>query len=78
MGEPKVKTNVDYLVTETAFDPKSPPATILDDLLARKTTGQFVIHLSRGGIQKVELVEKTRAKGEDRSKIRGLLGWTEK
>jgi len=75
MSEAKIVTNIDYLVTETTFEPKQPAAEILRELRERKTTGQFVIHLSEGGIQKVLLTEKTKATGKKSDQIRGVFGW---
>jgi hypothetical protein len=43
-------------------------------LRERKATGQLVFHLSQGGVQKVALVEKTKAKDGVREKVRALLG----
>lgn len=78
MDEAKIVTNTDYVVTETTFEPKQPLPEILTELRERKTTGQFVIHLSQGGIQKVLLTEKTKTAGAASSKIRGVLGWDQK
>ncbi len=72
--EEMVKVNTDFLVTETTVDPKLPVETVVAWLRQRKATGQLVFHLSQGGVQKVALVEKTKAKDEVRQKVRALLG----
>jgi hypothetical protein len=64
--------NQDYLVTETSIDTKlSIPEW--SHLRGRRVTGQLVFHLSQGGIQKVALVERTRAGEVQRKKIREIL-----
>lgn len=69
-----IRTNVDFLVTETTLDPAIPVDKIVNLLRARKTTGQLTVHLSQGGLQKVALTEKTKADGEQAEKIRDILG----
>lgn len=76
-AEELVKTNADFLVTETTIDPKIPVEKIVQTLREWKTTGQFVVHLSEGGIQKVSLTEKTRTAIDQSAKIRRLMGWEE-
>lgn len=71
--EEMVKVNQDYLVTETTVDPKLAVDKVVEWLRARKTTGQLVFHLSQGGVQKVALVERTRAREGQREKIRQIL-----
>ena len=68
-----IKENTDFLVTETTLDPKIPAEAVVSVLRHRKTTGQLVFHLSQGGIQKVALVEKTRADNGQADKIRKIL-----
>jgi hypothetical protein len=72
--EEMVKTNADYLVTETTIDPKLPVDKVVAWLRERRVIGQLIFHLSQGGIQKVQLVEKTKAKSGQREKVRGVLG----
>jgi hypothetical protein len=76
MDEDKlIRTNTDYLLTETTFvDGKIPPETVLKVVRERKTTGELTVHLSQGGIQKIVLKEKTRANDAQRDKIREILG----
>ena len=70
-----IKTNVDYLVTETSFvDGKVPPETVLKVIRDRKTTGRLTYHLSEGGIQRIVLEEKTRTTRAQRDKIDEILG----
>jgi uncharacterized protein YifN (PemK superfamily) len=70
-----IKTNTDFLLTETTFvDGKIPPETVLRVVRERKTTGELTVHLSQGGIQKIVLKEKTRASEMQRDKIREILG----
>lgn len=69
-----IRTNVDFLVTETTLDPSLPAEKVVKLLRSRRTTGQLVFHLSEGGIQKVALVEKTKTVDGPRKKIRELLG----
>ena len=69
-----VKVNSDFLVTETTVDAKLPVDRVVEWLRARKVTGQLVFHLSQGGVQKVALVERTKAKDGQREKIREILG----
>lgn len=71
--EDMIKTNVDFLVTETTLDKEIPLESVVKVLRARKTTGQLVFHLSQGGVQKVALVEKTKA-GAKSDAIREILG----
>lgn len=66
--------NSDFLVTETTVDPKIPVDAVVSHLRARKVTGQLVFHLSQGGVQKVALVERTKAKAGQREKVRQILG----
>jgi hypothetical protein len=73
-AEDMVKTSVDALVTETTLDPELSPDLVVTLLRVRKTTGQLVFHLSQGGIQKIALVERTKAEGPKAEKIRGILG----
>lgn len=70
-----VKTNHDFVVTETTIDPKLSADLVVKFLRERRTTGQLVFHLSQGGLQKVSLVEKTKASGSQSTQIRELLGW---
>jgi hypothetical protein len=72
--EEMVKVNSDFLVTETTVDPKLPVDKVVAWLRQRKVTGQLVFHLSQGGVQRVALVEKTKAKDGVREKVRALLG----
>jgi hypothetical protein len=72
--EEMVKANIDFLVTETTVDPKLPVDKVVAWLRARKATGQLVFHLSQGGVQKVALVEKTKADDEQRVQVRKILG----
>ena len=69
-----IKTNKDFLTTETTFDPALPVETVVWAVRKVKTTGQLVFHLSQGGVQKVALVEKTKANESQSKKIRELLG----
>lgn len=71
--ESMVKSNSDYLVTETTLDPKVPLATIVAAIRARKTTGQLVFHVSQGGVQKVALIERTRTTSTESEKIREII-----
>jgi hypothetical protein len=68
--------NRDFLVTETTIDPKLPPEQVLSFLRGRKTTGKVTLEydLSQGGIQKVTVIERTRAKEGQRNGIRAALG----
>jgi hypothetical protein len=66
--------NSDYLVTETTLDPKISVDAVVSHLRARKVTGQLVFHLSQGGVQKVALVERTKATMKERKLVRELLG----
>lgn len=69
-----IKTNADFLLTETTFvDGKIPPETVLKVVRDRKTTGELTVHLSQGGIQKIVLKEKTRATESQRERIREIL-----
>lgn len=72
--EDMVKANSDFLVTETTVDPKLPVDSVVAWLRKRKATGQLVFHLSQGGVQKVALVERTKAVDGQREKIRDILG----
>ena len=72
--EEVVKDNQDFVITETTVDPKVPADKVVDWLRHRKATGQLVFHMSQGGIQKVSLVERTRAVNGQREKIREILG----
>ncbi len=77
MSEARIVTNTDYVVTETTFEARQSIAEIVQLLRARKTTGQFIIHLSQGGIQKIALTEKTKT-GSASTPIRRIMGWEEK
>jgi hypothetical protein len=70
-----IKTTNDFLVTETALDPKLAVDRVVTALRKRKTTGQLVFHLSQGGVQKIALVEKTKTVSQEKEKIREILGW---
>jgi protein-L-isoaspartate O-methyltransferase len=72
--EEVVKANSDFLVTETTVDPKLPVDKVVAWLRQRRATGQLIFHITQGGIQKVALVEKTRAVDGQREKIREILG----
>jgi hypothetical protein len=72
--EQMVKENSDFLVTETTVDPKLPVDTVVAWLRERKVTGQLIVHLSQGGVQKVALVERTKALDGQRQKVREILG----
>jgi hypothetical protein len=72
--EQMVKVNQDFLVTETTIDPKLPVAEVVTWLVQKKTTGQLNFSLSQGSIQKVALVERTKAPSGVREKLRKLLG----
>jgi protein-L-isoaspartate O-methyltransferase len=61
-------------VTETTVDPKLPVDKVVAWLRQRRATGQLIFHITQGGIQKVALVEKTRAVDGQREKIREILG----
>jgi hypothetical protein len=73
MCEELIKTNHDFLVTETTLDPKLPVDAVVKVFRERKTTGQLTFHLSQGGVQKIALVEKTKADEEQSEKIRDIL-----
>jgi hypothetical protein len=68
-----VRTNVDFLLTETLLDTSVPPEKVIAVLRARKTTGQLTVHMSQGGIQRVVLTEKTKASDSEAQKIRAIL-----
>lgn len=72
--EALIKTNNDFLVTETTLDTAIPVNEIVDVLRGRKTTGQLTLHLGQGGIQKIALTEKTKADDTQAEKIRDILG----
>ena len=74
MCDELMKTNVDFLVTETTLDPKLAVERVVTLMRARKTTGQLTFHLSQGGVQKIALLEKTKANEAQRGKIREVLG----
>ena len=74
MCDELMKTNVDFLVTETTLDPKLAVERVVTLMPARKTTGQLTFHLSQGGVQKIALLEKTKANEAQRGKIREVLG----
>ncbi len=69
-----VTVNKDFLVTETTVDPKLPVDKVVAWLRSRRTTGQLIFHLSQGGVQKVALVERTKARDGQREKVREILG----
>ena len=69
-----IRTNVDFLLTETLLDNKVSLEKVEGVLRGRRTTGQLIVHLSEGGRQKVVLVEKTKASDAQREKIRMVLG----
>jgi hypothetical protein len=69
-----IKANSDFLVTESTLDPKVPVDKVVSVLRALKITGQLVFHLSQGGVQKVALVEKTKAEDGERERIRKAIG----
>jgi hypothetical protein len=72
--EQAVKVNQDFLVTETIVDPKLPLETVDKWMRQRKTTGRLCVDYSQGGLQKVSLVEKTKAKDGIRATVRKLFG----
>jgi hypothetical protein len=72
--EKMVKVNEDFLVTETTIDPKLPVAEVVTWLVEKKTTGQLNFSLSQGSVQKVALVERTKAPNGLREKLRHVLG----
>jgi hypothetical protein len=72
-----IRTNVDFLLTETLLDNKTSLDRVIDVLRNRRTTGQLVVHLSEGGTQKIALTEKTKASSSQREKIREILGMEE-
>jgi hypothetical protein len=72
-----IRTNVDFLLTETLLDNKVSIDRVINVLKTRRTTGQLVVHLSEGGTQKIALTEKTRASSTQREKIREILGMDE-
>lgn len=72
-AESMVKSNSDYLVTETTLDPKLPVSTIVAAIRERKTTGQLIFHVSQGGVQRVALVERTRTTQNESNKIREII-----
>ena len=65
--------NQDFLVTETSIDTHLPIPAVVEHLRKRRVTGQLVFHLSQGGVQKVALVERTKARDGQREKIREIL-----
>lgn len=71
--EEMVKVNSDFLVTETTVDPKLPVEKVVAWIREKRKTGQLVFHISQGGVQKVALVERTKAKDGQREKIREIL-----
>lgn len=68
-----IKTD-DFLTTETTIDPTVSPTELVSFLRSRKTTGQLTFHLTQGGIQKIGVTEKTKAKVAESSKMRDVLG----
>jgi hypothetical protein len=65
--------NSDFLVTETSIDKTLPVDAVVDHLRKRRVTGQLVFHLNQGGVSKVALVERTKARDGQREKIREIL-----
>ena len=72
--EDMVKSNADFLLTETTVDPKLPVEKVVAWLRSRRVTGTLRFDLSQGGVQQVSLVEKTKASLEQRRKVREILG----
>jgi len=78
MCEELIKTNVDFLLTETTLDPKISAQSIVTVLRERKTTGELVFNLSEGGIQRILLREKTKADEEESERLRQVMGMNAK
>jgi hypothetical protein len=68
-----VKNN-DYFITETTIDPALPIPVVVAHLVKRKVVGKLIFDLTQGTVQKVSLVERTRAKDGQREKVREILG----
>jgi len=70
-----IKQNTDYLFTKTVLAGNGhSPEEVLRALRTRKTTGQVVFNLSQGGVQSIQISEKTRATEMQSKKIREILG----
>ena len=74
MCDELIRTNVDFLLTETLLDNKVSLDKVHNILRGRRTTGQLIIHLSEGATQRIVLAEKTKATESQREKIRTILG----
>lgn len=71
--EDLIKSFNDYLQTETTLRLTHNPQKILAAMMERKTTGQLIFFMNQGGVQKVSLVERTRATAAESERIRELL-----
>jgi hypothetical protein len=69
------KKTTDYIVTETTVDPGAPVAEVIAYLVARHTTGQLLVYMSQGSMQKITLTERTRATVQESDRIREILEW---
>jgi hypothetical protein len=70
-----VKSNADYVVTESVLDPSSVQGcAFVSKAREDKTTGRLTIDLADGGIRRVELTEKTKAAPGTRKKLRTVVG----
>ena len=73
--EDLIKQNTDYLFTKTVLTGNGhTPEEVLKALRSRKTTGQVVFNLSQGGVQSIQISEKTKATEAQSQKIREILG----
>lgn len=68
-----IVNNRDYLVTESALNPKASAEEIASFLRRHHVTGTATTHLFEGGVQRILVTEKALAKESRRNKLRETL-----
>lgn len=72
-----IESNSDYLLTETSLRTDTPHSEIMQIIKKSNTTGSLCYQLSDGGIRRIELKQKTKARGDaKRDKLREMFGHT--
>lgn len=65
---------IDYLVTETVFNPQATFHEIQEFMQKSATSGNAELNMGAGGVRRVLLVEKTKLNDKQSQDVRRVIG----
>lgn len=74
----KVKVQKDHYLTEVSVEVPADVSQVDELLKATKTTGKMIVLYNRGGVQAINIEQKTMINTKDGDQIKKILGIEEK